>query len=97
MACSAWTNSRIAAAGRSGQVWENRLVMCGLIWDPRPSRNGRSPSACWMLCADWATVIGLRAKATVIAVPSWIRSVATAATAQGRNGSYWTSDVNQAS
>jgi hypothetical protein len=41
--------------------------------------------------AVYATVMGLRANATAMEVPSSIRDVATAATASGRNGSWLTS------
>ena len=36
----------------------------------------------------WARIMGLRAKATAMAVPSPMRRVAVAATARGRNGSW---------
>ena len=35
-----------------------------------------------------ASVIGLRAKATAIPVPTWRRSVCSAASTRGRNGSW---------
>ena len=41
----------------------------------------------------FATTIGLRGNATAIAVPSWMRSVASAAKASGMNGSFAISGV----
>jgi hypothetical protein len=41
-----------------------------------------------------ARVIGERANATAIAVPTWSRSVAWAADSSGRNGSWSTSDAH---
>ena len=45
-----------------------------------------------MSSAVWATVMGLRAKATVMPVPSWSRSVCSAASTSGRKGSWLVSD-----
>ena len=47
---------------------ENRRVMCGLIWLPRP-RTKRPPEAACRSHAVWASVIGLRANATAIDGP----------------------------
>jgi hypothetical protein len=64
----------------------NRLVMCGLIWDPRPSSSRPRDSSCTSFA--WTAMdIGLRANATAIAVPSSMVSVATAASPRARNGS----------
>ena len=42
----------------------------------------------------FARVMGVRAKAMAMAVPSWIRSVCSAATANGTNGSCLASNEN---
>ena len=52
----------------------------------------RPPEAFCRSHARWASTIGLRGKATAIAVPSLIVVVAVAATARGRNGSCCVSD-----
>ena len=70
--------------------------MCGLICDPSPSVK-RPPESAWTSLACSATVIGLRAKATTIAVPIPIVSVRSAAIAQARNGSICVSNANQPS
>ena len=70
--------------------------MCGLICEPRPSVKRPPESACTSFAWS-ATVIGLRAKATTIAVPMSIPSVRSAATAQPRNGSIWVSNAHQPS
>ena len=79
-------SSRIRAAGCDHGM-ENRFSMCGLIWDPRPSMN-RPFDRVWRSLATVASVIGFRAKATAMPVPSSMRSVAWAARARGRNGSW---------
>ena len=71
----------------------NRLVMCGLIWLPRPRMKRPFENACRsqpML----ARVIGLRANATAIDVPSSSVSVCSAASSSGRNGSWLVSAVH---
>ena len=91
MARTAWTISRILAAGRLHSI-ENRLVMWGLIWLPSPSTKGPCDAVCKsqpML----ASSIGLRANATAIAVPSSISRVLAAATTRGKNGSWGPSTV----
>ena len=57
----------------------------------------RPPDSAWTSLACSATVIGLRAKATAIAVPISIRSVRSAAIAQARKGSIWVSNAHQPS
>ncbi len=79
-------SSRIRGAG-CDQGMENRFSMCGLIWEPRPSMK-RPREVVWRSLATMARFMGLRAKATAIPVPSWIRSVCSAATIRGRNGSW---------
>ena len=69
---------------------EKRFSMWGLICEPRPSRKRPSESV-WRSLAVAATVIGLRAKATAIPVPTWIRRVCSAARTRGRKGSWLTS------
>ncbi len=69
---------------------EKRLVMCGLIWLPRPSMKRPLVSSCRSL-ARTARFIGLRAKATAIPVPNSSFSVAAAPMAMGRNGSWFVS------
>src|SRR3954452_16277866 len=68
----------------------NRRVMCALIWVPSP-RCSRPPDSACRSSAAAAVVIGLRANATAIAVPSSTRSVAVAASASPMNGSCLTS------
>jgi hypothetical protein len=48
----------------------------------------RPRDAVWRSFAVVASVIGLRAKATAMPVPTWIRSVCSAASIRGRNGSW---------
>ena len=72
---------------------EKRFVMCGLIWLPRPSMK-RPFEYAWRSHAVLANVIGLRAKATAIAVPSSIDSVRSAASRIGRKGSWLVSEDN---
>jgi hypothetical protein len=91
MARMAETNSRILAAGFDHGI-ENRFSMWGLIWLPRPRMNRPSENDCRSL-AVWASVIGLRANATAMAVPTSIRSVCSAASRQARNGSWLVSAV----
>ena len=86
MARMAEISSRILGAGWDQGI-ENRFSMWGLIWEPRPSRN-RPWDAVWRSLATTARFMGLRAKATAIPVPSWIRSVCSAASIRGRNGSW---------
>ena len=64
--------SRMRAAGWPHAI-EKRLVMWGLIWLPRPRRK-RPLEKRWRSWALWARVIGLRAKATAMPVPSSMRS-----------------------
>ena len=77
--------SRMRGAGCDHGM-EKRFVMCGLIWLPIPSMN-RPLVSSWRSLATTASVIGLRAKATVIPVPNSSFSVAAAPMAMGRNGS----------
>src|SRR5436190_15664752 len=86
MARMARTNSRMRAAGCDHGI-ENRFVMCGLICEPRPRMNRPLENACRSLAVT-AVVIGLRANATAMLVPSWMRSVACAASSKFRNGSW---------
>lgn len=67
-----------------------------LIWLPSPSMKRPREAACRSF-AVYAVVMGLRANATAIDVPSEIRDVAPATTASGRNGSWLTSAVQAAS
>ena len=79
------------AAGADHGI-EKRRSMCGLIWLPSPRWNRPPDSACRShACA--ASVIGLRAKAMATAVVSSSRSVASAASTSGRNGSCGPSNV----
>ena len=87
----AWIISRMRAAGCDHGI-ENRRVMCGLIWLPRP-RTNRPPEAACRSHAVWASVIGLRANATAIDVIRSTRSVLCAASSSGRNGSWLVSAV----
>ena len=65
---------------------EYRFSMCGLIWLPRPRMN--RPSETWArFHAEYATVIGVRAKATAIAVPMSIDVVRSMALYAWRKGS----------
>ena len=61
--------------------------MWGLICEPSPSMN-RPLEKVWRSLASTAVLMGLRAKATAIPVPSSIRSVCSAASRRGRNGSW---------
>ncbi len=65
---------------------ENRFSMWGLICEPSPSMNRPLDSSCRSL-ATMARFMGLRAKATAMPVPSFSRSVCSAASTSGRNGS----------
>jgi hypothetical protein len=78
--------SRMRGAGCDHGM-ENRRVMWGLIWLPRP-RMKRPCDADWRSHAVWARVMGLRAKATAMAVPRSRLSVSWAASSRGRNGSW---------
>ena len=71
---------------------EKRLVMWGLIWLPRP-RMKRPPEYAWRSQPMLASVIGLRAKATAMRVPSSTVSVCSAASSSGKNGSWLVSAV----
>ena len=75
---------------------ENRRSMCPLTWVPSP-RISRPPDAAWRSQAVWATTVGLRGKATAIAVPRLTRRVCSAASARGRNGSCRVSAVQSPS
>ena len=86
MARTARISSRIRGAGWDHGI-ENRFSMCGLIWDPSPRRK-RPFDWVWRSLAVMARVIGLRAKATAMAVPTWSRSVCSAARTSGRKGSW---------
>jgi hypothetical protein len=86
MARMASTISRMRGAGCDHSI-EKRLVMWGLIWLPRPSMNRPLEYAC-RSHAIWASVIGLRAKATAMPVPRSSVSVLWAATSSGKNGSW---------
>ena len=65
--------SRMRAAGCDHGI-EKRRVMWALIWLPRPRMNRPSEAACRSHDV-WARVMGLRAKATAMAVPRSTRSV----------------------
>ena len=71
-----------------------RFSMWGLICEPRPSRNRPFENA-WRSLAMLASVIGLRANATTMPVPSSMRSVRSAAMRSGKNGS-WLVSADQA-
>ena len=66
--------------------------MWGLICEPSPRIARPADSACRSQ-PMWARVIGLRANATAIAVASSIRSVCSAASVSGKNGSCGPSNV----
>ena len=85
MARMARMYSRMRAAGWDQGI-ENRRSMCGLIWLPSPRMN-RPFEASWRSFAWLATVIGLRAKATAMLVPSSTRVVAIAPSSRGKKGS----------
>jgi hypothetical protein len=87
--------SRMRGAGCDHGI-ENRRVMCGLIWLPRPRMNRPRDAACRSQDV-WASVIGLRANATVMAVPRSARSVPCAASSSGKNGSWAVSAVHRPS
>ena len=91
MARIAEMNSRMRGAGCDHGI-EKRFSMCGLIWLPRPRMNRPFENGCRSF-AVWASVIGLRAKATAIDVPSSRRSVCSAPSRQARNGSWLVSAV----
>ena len=80
------TNSRMRAAGELQGI-EKRFSMWGLICEPSPSTM-RPLDSQWMSLACTAMVIGLRANATAMLVPSWIVSVAVAAMVRSVNGSW---------
>ena len=82
--------SRMRAAGCDHGI-EKRRVMWALICEPMPRTRRPFDTAC-RSHAVWATVIGVRAKATMMSVPSSTRSVASAATSSGRNGSWFVSE-----
>ena len=84
--------SRMRAAGLDQGI-EKRLVMWGLIWDPRPSRNRPSDCICRSQ-AVLAKVMGLRPNATAMPVPSSRASVASAASTWGRKGSWLVSALH---
>jgi hypothetical protein len=84
--------SRMRAAGCDHGI-ENRRVMWARTWLPRPRMN-RPCEASWRSHAVWARVIGLRANATAMPVARSTRSVAWAATSNGRNGSWLVSAVH---
>ena len=83
--------SRMRGAGWLHSI-EKRFVMCGLIWLPRPRMKRPLEYAC-RSHARLASVIGLRAKATAIDVPSSSSDVCSAASSSGRNGSWLVSAV----
>ena len=60
--------------------------MCGLIWEPNPSRSRPFESSCTSF-AMVAVIMGLRANATTMPVPSSSVEVAVAAPATIRSGS----------
>jgi hypothetical protein len=82
-------NSSIRSAG-ADQGIPNRRVTWALTCEPSPSTN-RPPLNPWRSYATVATVIGLRANATVTAVPMVRLAEARAATMRGRKGSRPTS------
>src|ERR1019366_2088445 len=92
MAQMARMSSRIRGAGCDHGM-EKRLVMCGLIWLPRPSMK-RPLVRCCRSLASTARFMGLRANATAIPVPNSSFSVAPAPMAIGRNGSCEVSAVH---
>ena len=71
----------------------NRRWIWALIWEPRPRTKRPELNDCRSL-ATMATVIGLRANATAIAVPSVRVRDRSAASSNGRNGSRLTSVVH---
>jgi len=91
MARSARMNSRMRGAGCDHGI-ENRRSMCGLIWLPRPRVNRPLVAKCRSLAVA-ASVIGVRANATAIEVPSSRVVVTPAAAARGRKGSWPVSAV----
>jgi hypothetical protein len=95
MARSDWMYSRMRDTGFVHSV-EKRRRMCPLTWDPRPSTK-RPPDCAWRSHDIPAVTMGLRGNATTIPVPSWTRSVASAANASGVNGSCEISAVMTAS
>jgi hypothetical protein len=95
IARTAWTNSRMRGAGLLHGI-EKRRVTWALTCEPRPSAN-RPPLAACRSLACRATVIGLRAKAMVTAVPTPIRSVRSAAIAAASGGSTFVSVTHQPS
>ena len=91
MARMARISSRIRGAGCDHGI-ENRFSMWALIWLPRPSRNRPRENDCRSY-ARLASVIGFRANATAMPVPSSRCSVCWAAATRGRNGSWAVSAV----
>ena len=67
-------------------VAEKRFSMWALIWLPSPSMN-RPPEYACRSQPTLARCIGLRGNATVMPVPSSSRSVCSAASSNGKNGS----------
>ena len=74
------------------QGTENRRSLCPLTCVPRPRVN-LPPVFAWIFHADVATIIGLRGKATAIAVRSAMRWVARPAIAMVMKGSFSISGV----
>ncbi|COW72506.1 Uncharacterised protein [Mycobacterium tuberculosis] len=66
--------------------------MCGRIWVPRPRINLPFEYVCRSQ-PTLATIIGLRANATAMLVPSSSRDVCSAASSSGRKGSWLASAV----
>ena len=64
----------------------NRRSMCPRTWEPRPTIM-RPPEYSWSWFVVYARLIGLRANATAMPVPSSRFSVCSAASNRGRNGS----------
>jgi hypothetical protein len=87
--------SRMRAAGLDHGI-EKRFVMCGLIWLPSPRMNRPCAAAC-RSHDTWASVMGLRAKATTMPVARSSRSVCSAARISGRNGSWLVSGTQMPS
>ncbi len=73
-----------------------RFSMCGWIWVPKPRMNRPREYACRSQ-PRLASVMGLRAKATAMLVPSSILVVCSAANVNGRKGSWLISPVQQPS
>ena len=84
-------NSRMRGAGLDHGI-EKRFSIWGLIWLPRPRTKRPLDSACRSL-ATIAVVIGFRAKATAIDVPTITSVVPWMAIWQSRNGSWLVSGI----